>query len=180
MPETEPVQTFRAHTASVTSVILSTSTSRIYSASLDSTINIWAVPAASHETYGPYDASLHLTTLTGHTNAVWALALVGPPGEGQLLASASADGTVKLWDPTKAGKEGEEPLVRSWDYGEVGAGPGGKKRRGAAASPAPTAVARVGEDRVAVAYQDSVVKVFEVATGKEVLRLKSDQTFGED
>lgn len=162
--------TYRAHTGSVTSVLMSSDQGRIYSASLDTTINVWKIPPAAHETYGPFDASIHLATLSGHTNAVWALALVG---DGTLLASASADGTVKLWDTAKA-TTGEEPLVRSWDYGEVAAG----KRKKAAPSPAPTSLAAVGTDRVAVAYQDSVVKIFDVDSGKEVLRLKSDHTFG--
>ncbi|KAL8279921.1 hypothetical protein RQP46_007771 [Phenoliferia psychrophenolica] len=168
-PETEPVMTFRAHTSSVTSVLLSSSHGgRIYSGSLDSTINVWALPPVSSEPYGPFDPSLHLASLAAHSNAVWALALVGPAARPR-LASAGADGAVKIWDI-----EQDEPILRtSWDYGEPLQG----KRKKGAPSPAPTSLAAVGTDRVAVAYQDSVVKIFEIETGKEVMRLKSDQSF---
>lgn len=65
----------------------------------------------------------------------------------------------------------EAQLILSWEYG--GTEESGKRRK-----VVPTALAPVGEDRIAVAYADSVVKVFEVRTGKEVLKLKSDETYG--
>ncbi|KAM0751521.1 WD40 repeat-like protein [Meredithblackwellia eburnea MCA 4105] len=180
--EAEPIVSFRLHIAPVTSVIISNPQSRVYSASLDKTIGVWTLPSRHHSTYSPYDPSYHLGTLIGHTDGVWALVLVGDPDDG-LLCSASADGTVKIWDTTKVNLENEEPLVRSWDYGDFSndnipsSNGATKKKNRAQVRPAPTAVAAVGIDRVAVAFQNSVVKVFELASGREILKLKSDQTF---
>lgn len=139
--------------------------SRIYSGSLDSDIRVWKIPPPDHDPYGPFDPTSLVSTLSGHSNAVWAIALLD---ENRTLASASADGSVRIWDLER----GE--CVKSWDYLGVEGGEGSKKKR-----PAPTALAAMEEgSKLAVAYQDSVVKVFEVATGKEVLKLQSDETYG--
>lgn len=73
------------------------------------------------------DASA-VSVLDGHTNCIWSLAV---PGTQQpLLASAAADGTVKIWDtrlhsrsPLRASfkydEEGDEkvmPTCVSWDW----------------------------------------------------------------
>jgi hypothetical protein len=72
---------------------------------------------------------------------------------------------VKIWVLDR------EECIASWSYhnGE----PAGKKK-----PVMPTCLTRVGEGKVAIGYQNSVVKVFDVETGKEVLRVESDSTYG--
>jgi striatin 1/3/4 len=48
-----------------------------------------------------------VTTLLGHTDAIWDFKLL--PDTAPFLASASADGTVKLWNTE------DEQLQWSWD-----------------------------------------------------------------
>ncbi|WVR07245.1 hypothetical protein IAU60_004286 [Kwoniella sp. DSM 27419] len=119
--ELEPIITFRGHTAPVTSVVISSANSTIFSASLDSTIRLWRLPSNHHDPYSAYDPSYTLQTLEGHTDAIWDLAILpagkdmvngqggtvgklhggrqgGPgPGVDGKLVSASADGTIKIW-----------------------------------------------------------------------------------
>src|SRR5262249_31399143 len=45
--------------------------------------------------------------LTGHTGSVWAVVAVPLADGGTLLASAGADGTVRLWDPLTGAARGE-------------------------------------------------------------------------
>lgn len=106
--------TFRGHTMPVTSVLVSSTLDLVVSASLDSTIRLWRLPSSAQDPYGSYDPSFAVQTLVGHTDAVWDLCLLptqSPPPYGakknspavSRLASASADGTVKIWD-NEAGK----------------------------------------------------------------------------
>lgn len=115
--------TYRSHTAPITSLAISSPLSTIFSASLDSTILAWRLPQPTQDAYGPHDPSSLLQTLEGHTDAVWDLCLVPsryipepsdvnsnstiggskrlkpkPEVQKSLLVSASADGTVKVWE----------------------------------------------------------------------------------
>lgn len=85
----------------------------------------WRLPSPTQDAYGPHDPSALLQTLEGHTDAVWDLCLVPsrytpdpsvtgtgtttvggskriksskPEVQKSLLVSASADGTVKVWE----------------------------------------------------------------------------------
>jgi WD40 repeat protein len=112
----------------ITSVIVSSPLQLVFSASLDSTIRLWRLPSATQDPYGSYDPSFAVQTLVGHTDAIWDLCLlptqtsapfarknsVAAPSR---LASASADGTVKIWT-NEGGKEWT--LVSS--VGEFGLG----------------------------------------------------------
>lgn len=96
------------------------------------------------------------------------------------LVSCGAEGNVKVWDvsgPDVGGK-----LLLSWGYNGSDAGVSAKDGDEKVGNEAPgaTSLAIVKTDvrRVAVAYRNAIVKIFEVETGKEVQRLASDVSYG--
>ncbi len=78
-------QTFRGHTAVVSSVTFSPDGQRIASGSSDQTVKVW--DAVSGQEF---------VTLNGHTGNVASVAF---SPDGQRIASASWDKTLKVWDP---------------------------------------------------------------------------------
>ncbi|KAI8461848.1 WD40-repeat-containing domain protein [Phakopsora pachyrhizi] len=187
-PETEPQITFRGHSAPVTRVAISSSPPRIYSASLDSTVCVWSLPPPEHETYAPYDPQSLLATFVGHSDSIWDMTLLPLRFRDEaLLATISADGTVKVWSTDEL----NSPLKLSWGYNGTDSDSGDNHEAedkaevmvtgsdGEKTRVTPTSVAVVWCDlkKVAVSYTNSVVKLFELDSGKMVLRLKSDETF---
>lgn len=169
--EIEPQITYRGHSGPVTAVAFSSSQDRLYSASLDQTVHVWALPPRERETYAPYDPELSLATLEGHTDAIWDLAVIPLRVQDEnLLATASADGTVKIWNTDRL----DSPLRLSWKYN------GTDSEEDEKDLPIPTSVSVCCSDmrKIVVAYDNSVVKLFDVESGKEVLKLKSDETYG--
>lgn len=169
--------TFRGHSSAVTSVVFSPTRDVLYSGSLDASVRVWKVPAASkHSLYSPHDPSLNVATLVGHTDGVWDLAIVGASGE-RVLVSASADGTVKVWDAELE----STPLLLSWGYeGLEKDDAGDLETPDESARVVPTSVCAVGSDDtlVAVSYTNSIVKLFQARSGKEVLKFESDESYG--
>ncbi|KAI0818800.1 WD40-repeat-containing domain protein [Irpex lacteus] len=171
--EVEPQLTLRGHSAPITRLVHAPSKNLLYSASMDSSIRVWALPPASHTTYAPYDATRARGELIGHTDAVWDLSLVR---DENTLISCGAEGSVKVWDVS--GYSGGGSLRLSWSYdgldntadGELGADNGD--------IPGATAVEAIKTDlkKVAVAYQNAVIKIFDIETGKEVIKLNPDAT----
>lgn len=170
--EVEPQLTLRGHSAAITRLIHAPLKGLLYSASLDSSIRVWALPLQSHTTYAPYDETRARGELIGHTDAVWDLALVR---DESTLISCGAEGTVKVWDVSGPSGGGSLRLTWGWaglenaddlheDYDVPGA----------------TAVEALKADlkKVAVAYQNAVVKVFDIESGKELSRLQSDMSYG--
>ncbi|CAJ0903851.1 1416_t:CDS:2 [Entrophospora sp. SA101] len=140
---------------------------KCYSASMDSTIRVWKLPESKIVPYGPVDPSLNLTTYIGHTDAIWDIRLFPIRQATQYLASASADGTVKIWDTEIVGS----PLKCSWNYyghnnGEMVNGD------------VPTSIDFVNTDlkKVVVAFQNSIIKLFDIETGQCVTTFKSNET----
>ncbi|WAR63909.1 hypothetical protein PtB15_16B68 [Puccinia triticina] len=187
-PETEPQITYRGHSATITSVAISSSPPRIYSASLDSVVSVWSLPPAEHETYAPYDPRSLLASFVGHTDAIWDMVLLPLRLRDEaLLATVSADGTVKVWSTDEL----NSPLKLSWGYdGLLDDDPSPHQAsnpteqtiigaNGISVKVTPTSVAVVWSDlkKVAVSYTNSVIKLFELENGKVSLRLKSDETF---
>lgn len=166
--EVEPQLTLRGHSAAITRLIHSASKQLLYSASLDSSIRVWALPSPSHTTYAPYDETCARGELIGHTDAVWDLALVRDEGT---LISCGSEGAVKVWDVS--GPSGGGSLRLSWGWtgldnqDELG---------GEIDAPGATAVEAIKADlkKVAVAYQNAVVKIFDIESGKEISRLSSE------
>lgn len=170
--EVEPQLTLRGHSAAITRLVHSPSKQLLYSASLDSSIRVWALPAPSHTTYAPYDHTRVRGELIGHTDAVWDLALVK---DESTLISCGAEGAVKIWDVS--GPSGGGSLKLSWRWNGLD---NDNDLEEDTDVPGATSVEVLKTDlkRVAVAYQNAVVKIFEIETGKEMIRLPSDTTYG--
>lgn len=170
--EVEPQLTLRGHSAAITRLIHSASKQLLYSASLDSSIRVWALPSSSHTTYAPYDETCVRGHLIGHTDAVWDLALVR---DESTLISCGSEGVVKVWDVS--GPSGGGSLKLSWGYAGL-ENPDQTASDGDA--PGATAVEAMKADlkKVAAAYQNAVVKIFDIETGKELSRLPSDMSYG--
>ncbi|KAJ9091990.1 hypothetical protein QFC19_008858 [Naganishia cerealis] len=184
--EVEPQVTFRGHLAPVTSLAVSTGTRRVFSGSLDSSIRVWNLPSPEYHTYSPHDPKLEDDTLVGHTDSVWALALlpsaIDEP-EGYLL-SASADGSVKAWSTTGEAGSGY-PLVSGWKYDgtadhDDGQGADSDEKRETEQKehikrPVPVALGMYYPDLtlVLVGYNTGVIKLFEIKTGREVIEFEN-------
>ena len=141
---------------------------------MDSSIRIWSLPPQSHTTYAPYDGSRAIGELIGHTDAVWDLALVR---DDNTLISCGAEGAVKVWEITATGGN----LKFSWSYNGLNDNGEEIKVEGDPEdTPGATAVEAVKMDlkKVAVAYQNTVVKIFDVETGKEEMKLQPDIVAG--
>ncbi|KDN38707.1 WD40 repeat-like protein [Tilletiaria anomala UBC 951] len=179
--DADSIITYRGHSAAVTSAIVSTQQRRAYSSSLDATIRVWRLPRHDSVPYLPFDPNTEEATLVGHTQAIWELCLLPDRSQNEvLLASASADGTVKLWDTQNL----SSALKLSWDY--FGSEPdtvAEKERRKFQAQgkelPVPTSISPCPANlRVcAVAYSNSVVKLFDIESGQQVLQMHSDATY---
>ena len=176
--------TYRGHTAPITSLCISGANERIYSASLDSTVQIWALPSRgdNRDTYAPFDASFNLGRLEGHTDGVWDVCLLGGSSpDTEVLASASADGTVKIWDVSPGNSQSS--LKLSWTAqgtdgqmsDEANSGSGKGKGR---AIPTSLALCQTDMTKLAVAYTDAIVRIFDTETGKLVMTLQSSEGYG--
>ncbi|EST08016.1 Striatin, N-terminal [Kalmanozyma brasiliensis GHG001] len=194
--DSQPLVTFRGHSAAVTCLAVSPNKRRFYSGSLDSSIRVWQLPDQDVEAYPPFEKSMELGCLVGHSQAVWDLALLPDRSdeEGRLV-SASADGTVKVWSvrgssasPTASNGEATSSaspaeLQLSWDYfGSEPSADTAKERENlekGGALPVPTCVEACHSDLrlVAVSYSNSVVKLFDLDSGRQMRQLKSDETF---
>ncbi|PIL23750.1 hypothetical protein GSI_13500 [Ganoderma sinense ZZ0214-1] len=172
--EVEPQLTLRGHSAAITRLVHSPSKGLLYSASMDSSIRIWALPAPAHTTYAPYDSTRARGELIGHTDAVWDLALAR---DESTLLSCGAEGLVKVWDVS--GPSGGGSLKLSWSYEGLETphdlGPEGDL-------PGATAIEAIKTDlkKVAVAYQNAVIKIFDIETGKELSKFQIDPVEGDD
>ncbi|KAG6836614.1 hypothetical protein H0H93_006035 [Arthromyces matolae] len=170
--EVEPQLTLRGHSAAITRLIHAPVKGLLYSASLDSSIRVWALPGPTHTTYAHYDETRARGELIGHTDAVWDLALAR---DESTLISCGAEGTVKVWDVS--GPSGGGSLKLSWGWG--GLETGGELHPDDLSVPGATAVEALKADlkKVAVAYQNAVVKIFDIESGKELSRLQSDLSY---
>jgi len=170
--EVEPQLTLRGHSAAITRLVHSPSKNLLYSASLDCSIRVWALPPPSHTTYSPYDKTRACGELIGHTEAVWDLALVRNEGT---LISCGAEGAVKVWDVGRP--SGGGALKLTWGYSGVIENP--DDLNDDADAPGATAIEAIKADlkKVAVAYQNSVVKIFDIQTGKELSKLGTDTSY---
>jgi striatin 1/3/4 len=171
--EVEPQLTLRGHSAAITRLIHAPSKHILFSASLDSSIRIWALPTQTHTTYAPYDDSRAVGELIGHTDAVWDLALVR---DESTLISCGAEGAVKVWNVAN----GAGSLKLSWLYDGLSDEQEEIASDIEADTLGATAVEAIKTDlkKVAVAYQNTTLKIFDIETGKEMLKLQAEITNG--
>merc|ERR1719295_2355775 len=92
--DVEPVYTFRGHTGPLLSLAVSPEGDCCFSGGIDSTVRVWNMPSPNVDPYDNYNPKVLEQTLIGHSDAVWSLSYLGSRHQ---LLSASADGTVKLW-----------------------------------------------------------------------------------
>ncbi|KAF8381805.1 cash-1 [Pristionchus pacificus] len=155
--ELEPIYTFRGHAGAVLSMDISPTGDRLFTGGLDGTVCCWAVPSTACDPYDVYDPKVLRERLTGHTDAVWAVAFHSSDNR---LVSASADGTIKLWEPGNFG----EPLLRTFS------------------APSPDAVptsvdfSSTEPQHLLAAYTGQKAMIIDIETGAVVLNFD----FGED
>jgi striatin 1/3/4 len=106
----------------------------------------------------------------GHTDAVWDIALAR---DDTILVSCGAEGMVKVWSLTDGGPGS---LKLSWGYDGLDATEADRKEEMGA-----TAIEPVKTDlkQVAIAYQNSVIKLFDLETGMQLSVLRVEAGSGE-
>ncbi|KAK9707681.1 1,2-dihydroxy-3-keto-5-methylthiopentene dioxygenase [Basidiobolus ranarum] len=173
-PECEPFMNFRGHTSAVSSVLFMTEQNKCYSSSLDSTIRIWNLPPSDRDLYSANDAAISCGAFIGHTDSIWDMRLHPEQSGGtRLIASASADGTVKLWDV----ENNSSPLKSSIGYDGINAG--GEINGMDKYSPNPTSIefSHSELNKLMIAYQNSIIRLFDIETGQPILNFNSDSTY---
>lgn len=170
LPESEPQVTLRGHAAAITGLAVSPTQDMFYSASLDRSVQVWRVPSRDRETYAPFDPNLHVGQLEGHTDAVWDVAVLPLRlKDEQLLATASADGCVKLWATSNAAS----PLKLSWRYNGTAEAEADEANRASLPTPTSLCVCHADLRKVAVAYSNAVIRLFDIESGSLVSSLQS-------
>uniref|UniRef100_A0A1D5QZ35 Striatin-4 n=1 Tax=Macaca mulatta TaxID=9544 RepID=A0A1D5QZ35_MACMU len=94
-----PFHIFVPSRGPVLAVAMGSNSEYCYSGGADACIHSWKIPDLSMDPYDGYDPSVLSHVLEGHGDAVWGLAF--SPAS-QRLASCSADGTVRIWDPSSS------------------------------------------------------------------------------
>jgi len=164
MIDIDPSYTYRGHMGPVLSVDISDDV--CYTGGLDSTIRSWKVPPKSLELYSKYDPSIKQYVFEGHTDAVWCVKAHPLKDQYHLLASASADGTIKLWDTESCN------LKSTLDYNGLVL-----NKKEIEANPTYIDWLHTDMSKIIASYQNSIVKLFDLETGSEFMKLPSAETY---
>jgi WD40 repeat protein len=144
----QPVLTLSGHTDWVTDVAFSPDGTRLATASFDRTARVWDLASGQA-----------LLALSGHSN--WVMHVAFSP-DGAWLATASTDSTAVLWDAATG-----EPL-RTFTHGAV------RLYAVAFSPPCPPAGDAGCGQRLATGAEDGTTRIWEAATGRELLALSSE------
>ncbi|KAI9275940.1 WD40-repeat-containing domain protein [Phascolomyces articulosus] len=167
--EADPIITYRGHNHIVTQVAISAEQNRVYSSSLDSTIRVWRLPSEGHSLYSPVG---NMATYVGHTDAIWDFKLFPIARDDScLLASASADGTVKLWDTQTSGQLLKSSLTFDGVLSE---------NDSSRDLPIPTSLDFCHTDlaKMAVSFANAQIRIYDIETGQVITTLEgSNNTY---
>lgn len=155
--DVEPLYTFRSHMGPVLCLAISGTGERCYSGGADGAINCWNVPNSNIDPYDFFEPDILNCTLQGHTDAVWGLSVLNSK---QKLVSCSADGTIKLWAPHEFKK-----LLTTFTSEQDGV-------------PSSVDFVRDEPNRIVASFASSHCVIFDVETGKPVVRLESSAQDG--
>jgi striatin 1/3/4 len=97
--DVEPIYTFRGHKGPILAMDMAPTGELCYTGGYDGTICCWVVPPMNIDIQDPYDPSVLTERFTGHSDIVWAVAFHSSSNR---VISASADGTIRLWEPGAA------------------------------------------------------------------------------
>lgn len=150
-------QLFKGHQGVITSIVHSHANNVVYSAGQDKTVRCWSLSGRGSQRGAGSSSgsgSSHKTTnvlLRGHTDFVWGLDLHDESG---VLASCSADCTVRIWDMASH----QQVQTLTIDKPECAKA---------------IQFTRAG-NQILVGYEDNRVVLFDVESGAPVLRFKSE------
>ncbi|XP_074641715.1 striatin-3-like isoform X2 [Tubulanus polymorphus] len=154
--DVEPVYTFRGHIGAVLCLAMSSTGDQCFSGGVDGTIKCWNIPSSYIDPYDSFDSSVLNDTYTGHTDAVWGLALHASRKQ---LVSCSADGTVKLWSPTY-----NSPLLTTFTAADNDG------------VPTSADFIRCEPNQMVASYTSSNTYLYDLETGKQILMLETKQS----
>uniref|UniRef100_A0AAQ4RLZ0 Striatin 4 n=1 Tax=Gasterosteus aculeatus aculeatus TaxID=481459 RepID=A0AAQ4RLZ0_GASAC len=154
--DVEPIYTFRAHSGAVLSLTMGEDGESCYSGGLDGTVRCWKMPDLNVDPYDNYDPGIESSVLAGHEDSVWGLTYSAVHHR---LASCSADGTIRIWDP-----QNSAPCLSVFN-----------KERGT-----PTSVAFVATDpnQVVVSFDAGETLLYDLNTEQSVAALETQTKDG--
>uniref|UniRef100_A0A3P8YCB5 Striatin N-terminal domain-containing protein n=1 Tax=Esox lucius TaxID=8010 RepID=A0A3P8YCB5_ESOLU len=157
--DVEPIYTFRAHSGAVLSLAMGVDGDSCFSGGLDGTVRCWKIPDLNVDPYDNYDPGIESSVLSGHDDSVWGLTY---SASHHRLASCSADGTVRIWDP-----QNSSPCLSVFNK---------EKEHGT-----PTSVAFVNSDpdRAVVSFDRGETLLYDLNTEQIVMALETGTKDGE-
>eukprot|EP01113_Clastostelium_recurvatum_P044977 TRINITY_DN7653_c0_g1_i2.p1 TRINITY_DN7653_c0_g1~~TRINITY_DN7653_c0_g1_i2.p1 ORF type:complete len:481 (-),score=138.73 TRINITY_DN7653_c0_g1_i2:14-1333(-) len=159
--EVEPIYTYRGHRGAVFSAKFSSDGARIVTAGADRTVRVWATAPLNLDPYATHGCGVGygLRVLEGHNDIIWDIAL--HPHIPTHVFSASADGSVRLWDTDKP-----SPLVSSYAFPSTSTSSSPEDR------PVPTCLEVIQTDvrRVIAGYKNAAVAAYDIETGKALMQ----------
>eukprot|EP00732_Lithocolla_globosa_P002112 Lithocolla_globosa_v1_NODE_1284_length_2700_cov_39.953119.p1 type:complete len:607 gc:universal NODE_1284_length_2700_cov_39.953119:1848-28(-) len=155
--DVEPLYTYRGHKGPVFTVAIADDESiypdpLCFSAGEDGSIRKWMLPPSSLPSYSARDSQYDGDCFSGHDDCVWQLR-VAP--NSPLLASASSDDTVKIWDFN----------------GNI------KTKLSLSKTPTTLTFVHTNPSKLVVGFVDSSLSLFDIETGKQEIEFPSNQTY---